>query len=101
MSLPALLDKSAAILRRDLLTAVRYRNGFFLQSVAMEIEIAGAYYLARAVGPGFRPEGIDYYPYLLVGTGFVSFVMSGMRLSLSRRRQTIFSPKSVGSVETR
>ena len=30
-----------------------------------------------------------------------SLVMSSMRLSLSRRRQTIFSPKSVGSTETR
>jgi ABC-2 type transport system permease protein len=47
------------------------------------VEIAAFYYLARAVGPGFRPEGMDYYPFLLVGTGFYTFLVVGINSFLS------------------
>src|SRR5438128_842854 len=60
-----LLDKMAAILRRDLLSALRYRNGFLLTAFASAAELASFYFLARAIGPGFRPEGVEYFPFLL------------------------------------
>jgi ABC-type multidrug transport system permease subunit len=73
----SMLDKLAAILRRDLLTAIRYRTGFMLTLFGVLTELAAFYYLSRAIGPGFRPEGIDYFPFLLVGTGlYTFFVMS-------------------------
>jgi len=71
------LDKLRAILWRDLLTAIRYRSGFVLSLVGILIELAAFYFLSRAIGPGFRPDGVEYFPFLLVGTGiYTFFVMS-------------------------
>ncbi len=73
----ATLDKLGAILRRDLLTAIRYRSGVAITLVGVFTELAAFYYLSRAIGPGFRPDGVDYFPFLLVGTGaYTFFVMS-------------------------
>lgn len=78
MKLRAQWDKLAAIMRRDLLTVMRHRNGFGFQAVALVTEIAGAFYLARAIGPSFRPDGIAYYPFLLIGTAVYAFLLSGI-----------------------
>jgi ABC-2 type transport system permease protein len=71
-------QKLLAILQRDLLTTVRYRAALAMGASAMLVEIAAFYYLARAVGPSFRPEGSEYFPFLVVGTGFYTFVVAGM-----------------------
>ena len=78
MSFASLVDKSCAIVRRDLLTSVRYRAGFSIGVLSAIAEMAAFYYLAHAVGPGFRPDGVDYYPFLLVGTGFYTFLIMGI-----------------------
>ena len=71
------LDKLYAVLRRDLLTAIRHRSGFVVTMVGVLTELAAFYFLSRAIGPGFRPDGLDYFPFLLVGTGvYTFFVMS-------------------------
>jgi len=71
------LDKLLVILRRDLLTAIRHRSGFAMTLAGVFIELAAFYYLSRAIGPGFRPDGVEYFPFLLVGTGlYTFFVMS-------------------------
>src|SRR4029077_14277478 len=71
------LDKLHAILRRDLLTATRHRSGFVVTLVGVFTELAAFYFLSRAIGPGFRPNGVEYFPFLLVGTGvYTFFVMS-------------------------
>ncbi len=73
----SMLDKLAAILRRDLLTSIRHRTGFVLTLFGVLTELAAFYYLSRAIGPNFRPEGLEYFPFLLVGTGlYTFFVMS-------------------------
>jgi ABC-2 type transport system permease protein len=72
-----ILDKLHAILRRDLLTAVRHRSGFIVTLVGVFTELAAFYFLSRAIGPGFRPDGVEYFPFLLVGTGiYTFFIMS-------------------------
>ena len=73
-----LLDKLAVILRRDLLTALRYRSASGMYVGGMLAELAAFYYLARAVGPGFRPDGVDYFAFLLLGTGFYGFFVAGV-----------------------
>ena len=78
MTLLRLFDKTAVILKRDLLTALRYRNGFLLTGFGTAAELAAFYFLARAIGPGFRPEGVDYFPFLLIGTGFYTFLVMGI-----------------------
>ncbi len=74
----AIVDKFAAILKRDTLTAVRHRSGFLLSSVGIFVELAAFYYLSRAIGTGFSPEGMGFFPFLLVGTGLFGFLMSGI-----------------------
>jgi ABC-2 type transport system permease protein len=83
MRLPAAIDKLAAVVRRDLLIASRYRYALAFIVVGTATEIAFSYYLARAVGPGFRPEGMAYYPYLLVGTSAYSFLLVGANRCLA------------------
>jgi len=65
-----LLEKLAMIVRRDLLTRARYRLGFGIDFLNVLGEVAAFYFLARAVGPNFRPEGMGYFEFLLIGTGF-------------------------------
>lgn len=73
-----LLDKLAVILGRDTLTAVRYRSASGTYVAGMLAELAAFYYLARAVGPGFRPDGVEYFPFLLLGTGLYGFFVAGV-----------------------
>ena len=79
MSAVSLLEKSLAVARRDLLTALRYRSSFPFQVVALAAEIAGLFYLAQAVGAGFRPEGVPYFPFLVVGSGFLGLAVAGVQ----------------------
>ena len=73
-----ILDKAAAVIKKDLLTSIRYRNGLLLNAFAPVAQLVMFYYLARAVGPQFRPEGMPYFLFLLVGTGFYTFLLTGM-----------------------
>jgi ABC-2 type transport system permease protein len=77
------MDKLYAILRRDLLTAVRHRSGFLLTLVGVFSELAAFYFLSRAIGPGFRPGGIEYFPFLMVGTGLYTFFVMSAQAFLS------------------
>jgi len=65
-----IFDKSMAVLKKDFLTAVRYRNGFVFTIIAPAAQLATFYYLSRAIGPQFHPDGMPYFLFLLVGTGF-------------------------------
>lgn len=73
-----IFDKAAAVLKRDLLTSMRYRNGLVMNVVSPAAQLVLFYYLARAVGPQFRPDGMPYFVFLLIGTGFYTFLLSGM-----------------------
>jgi len=73
-----LFDKLRAVVRRDLLTALRYRRAYWMMWLGIALELASFYYLARAVGPGFRPEGMDYYSFLLAGTALYTFLLLGV-----------------------
>jgi ABC-2 type transport system permease protein len=77
------VDKTQAFLRRDLLTALRYRASFAMGTVTVAAELAAFYFLARSIGPGFRPQGMAYFPFLLVGTGFYTFLMMGINSFLT------------------
>ena len=72
-----ILEKVVAVMKKDAITAVRYRNGFVLSGLAQVAQLATFYYLARAVGPQFRPEGMPYFLFLLIGTGFYTFLLTG------------------------
>lgn len=67
------LDKLRAIVRRDLLTAIRHRSGFVVTLVGVFTELAAFYFLSRAIGPGFRPGGIEYFPFFWWAPGCTPF----------------------------
>jgi ABC-2 type transport system permease protein len=69
-----MLAKAATILQKDFLTTVRYRNGLFLSAFGPLMQLLLSYYLARAIGPQFRPEGMSYFTFLLIGTGLFMFL---------------------------
>ena len=83
MRIAGLLDKLAVIARRDLLTAIRYRTGFAMAAVGGLMQLGAFYYLARAIGPGFRPQGVEYFPFVLVGTGLYTFMLMGIHSFLN------------------
>src|SRR5256885_11350051 len=93
--LGGLLDKMVAIARRDLLMAIRYRIGFFIGAAGALAELAAFYYLSRAVGPGFRPDGLEYFPFLLVGTGLYTFLVMGINAFL----HTVQEAQQTGTLE--
>jgi ABC-2 type transport system permease protein len=78
MNVAGTCDKLGVVLRRDLLTSLRHRNGVFVLVAGIATELAGFYWLARAIGPTFRPDGLDYYSFLLIGTAMYGFMVGGM-----------------------
>ena len=88
-------EKIIAVLKKDAITAIRYRNGFVLSALAQVAQLATFYYLARAVGPQFRPEGMPYFLFLLIGTGFYTFLLSGTHSFL----KTIQESQQTGTLE--
>ncbi len=89
------LDKLHAILRRDLLTAIRHRSGFVVTAVGVFTELAAFYFLSRAIGPGFRPGGVEYFPFLMVGTGLYTFFAMSAQAFLS----TVQEAQQTGTLE--
>lgn len=90
-----LLDKLRAILKRDLLTAIRHRMGFVITAVGLLTQLAAFYFLSRAIGPGFRPGGVDYFPFLLVGTGVYTFFV----MSTNAFLRTVQEAQQTGTME--
>jgi ABC-2 type transport system permease protein len=89
------LGKLHAILRRDLLTAVRHRTGFAITALGLLTQLAAFYFLSRAIGPGFRPGGVEYFPFLLVGTGVYTFFVMTTQAFLS----TVQAAQQTGTME--
>ncbi len=71
----SLLLKLLAICKRDTLTMTRGSMGIGMQFFFILVELATFYFLARAVGPSFRPEGLDYFWFLLTGTAIFELLM--------------------------
>jgi hypothetical protein len=88
-------NKAPAVLKKDVLTALRYRNGFVLGGLGMAAQLATFYYLSRAVCEQFRPDWMPYFLFLLVETGFFSFLITGMHSFL----RTIQESQQSGTLE--
>jgi ABC-2 type transport system permease protein len=66
-----------------------------LGAVGTAVQLATFYYLSCAVGPQFHPEGMSYFLFLLVGTGFFTFLITGMHSFL----RTIQESQQSGTLE--
>src|ERR1700686_4190882 len=90
-----ILDKLLVICRRDLLIWLRHGRASGLEAVSILAEIAGFYFLSRAIGPTFRPDGVAYFPFLLVGTGFFGLLVGGATAFVS----TVQEAQLTGTME--
>jgi ABC-2 type transport system permease protein len=75
MRLASLADCTYLAFKADFLTWIRYRNAFLGQIGGIVLQVASYYYLARAIGPGFRPDGVAYFPFLLIGLGVSAYLL--------------------------
>ena len=91
----SLLDKLLTVLRGNLLTALRYRSAMPVAIVGTVVEMTAFFYLARAVGPGFRPQNMDYFAFLLIGTGVYGFFFTGVSSFVN----TIEEAQKMGTLE--
>ena len=48
----------------------------------------GLYFLAGAIGPRFRPEGGEYFPFVVVGVALLNFLLAGIDGFLSAVRDS-------------
>jgi ABC-2 type transport system permease protein len=78
-----------------MLTAIRHRTGFAITAFGLLTELAAFYFLSRAIGPGFRPGGVGYFPFLLVGTGVYTFFVMSTQAFLS----TVQEAQQTGTME--
>jgi len=90
-----MIQKALAVLKKDVLTAIRYRNGLVFTLISPSAQLATFYYLSRAIGPQFRPQGMPYVLFLIVGTGFYTFLLAGIHSFL----QTIQESQQTGTLE--
>lgn len=88
-------EKTVAIVRRDLLTAFRTRSAPAMNGAAALLQLAAFYYLAQAIGPGFRPAGFEYFPFVLIGTGLYTFLIAGINSFL----QAVKEAQQAGTLE--
>ena len=88
-------DKLLAIVRRDVLVAIRYRAGFVTSVIGVLTQLAAFFFLSRAIGPDFRPGGVEYFPFLLVGTGLYTFFVLSTQAFVS----TVQEAQNTGTIE--
>jgi ABC-2 type transport system permease protein len=88
-------DKLLALVRRDLLATVRYRAALIVPFVGVLGEVAGLFFLARAVGPQYRPDGMDFFPFLLIGSSFYVCLIGGVQVFA----ETIRTAQLTGTLE--
>jgi len=90
-----LFRKFLAVLRRDWLTATRYGAASILYVLGLLFEVAAFYFVARAVGPGYRPDGFDFFSFIVIGTGVWGFFLATVSSFVTAIREAQIS----GSIE--
>jgi ABC-2 type transport system permease protein len=83
--------KLAAVLLRDWLTAIRYGGASVLYAVSLVFEVAAFYFVARAVGPGYRPDGFDFFSFIVIGTGVWGFFLAAVSSFVTTIREAQIS----------
>ena len=87
--------KLAAVLRRDWLTAIRYGGASILYAASLLLEVSAFYFVARSIGPGYRPDGFDFFSFIMIGTGVWGFFLAAVSSFVSAIREAQVS----GSIE--
>ncbi|NMB76977.1 MAG: ABC transporter permease [Myxococcales bacterium] len=94
-----IIVKIFAFLRKDLLTDASYRLAFFAQLVFVFMLTGAFYFFARMFAgitiPSLEPYGGDYFPFVLVGLAFSSY----LGVAIGSFAETIRSAQVLGTLE--
>lgn len=94
-----LLRKAWAFVKKDFRTDVSYRIAFLGQLVFTFFMVAAFYFFARMIGknaiPSLAPYGGEYFPFVLVGVAFSSY----LDVSIRSFADTIRSAQVLGTLE--
>ena len=86
-----LLRKLQAVAKRDALTLTRGSMGLGMRFIFVAAELATFYFLSRSVGPTFRPEGMDYFWFLLTGTAAFELLLASIHALIRSLRDAQIS----------
>lgn len=86
-----LLTRAAAFIKRDFLTEISYKSAFLMNLIGIFFSSLTFFFIAklfgRAAAPYLQEYGGDYFPFVLIGIAFSTFLGVGLGTSASALRQ--------------
>jgi ABC-2 type transport system permease protein len=85
------LTKAAAFIKRDFLTEISYKSAFLMNLIGVVFSVLTFFFIARLFGKAAAPHlqeyGGDYFPFVLIGIAFSTFLGVGLGTSAGALRQ--------------
>lgn len=85
------LTKAAAFIKRDFLTEISYKSAFLMNIIGIFFSALTFYFIAKLFGQAAAPHlqeyGGDYFPFVLIGIAFSTFLGVGLGTSANALRQ--------------
>ncbi len=85
------LRKAAAFIKRDFLTEISYKYGFLSSFVGIFLSALTFFFIAKLFGnaaaPHLQEYGGEYFPFVLIGIAFSTFLSTGLGSSAAAIRQ--------------
>ena len=74
--------KAGAFIRRDFLIETSYKSAFLMNLAGMFVSVLTFFFIAKLFGkaaaPYLQEYGGDYFPFVLIGIGFSTFLGVGL-----------------------
>jgi ABC-2 type transport system permease protein len=85
------LTKAAAFIKRDFLTEISYKSAFLMNLMGVFFSVLTFFFIAKLFGKAAAPHlqeyGGDYFPFVLIGIAFSTFLGVGLGTSAGALRQ--------------
>jgi len=85
------LRKAAAFVKRDFLTEISYKSAFLMNIIGIFFSVLTFFFIAKLFGKAAAPHlqeyGGDYFPFVLIGIAFSTFLGVGLGSSAAAIRQ--------------
>ena len=83
--------KAAAFIKRDFLTEISYKSAFLMNLIGIFFSVLTFFFIAKLFGKAAAPHlqeyGGDYFPFVLIGIAFSTFLGVGLGTSANALRQ--------------
>jgi ABC-2 type transport system permease protein len=85
------LTKATAFIKRDFLTEISYKSTFLMNLIGIFFSVLTFFFIAKLFGQAAAPHlqeyGGDYFPFVLIGIAFSTFLGVGLGTSATALRQ--------------